>query len=90
VLWPGVATHLANSQGLASLDAEPGQESGPVPLQGGPRGASSLARRYPVGEAAGAPAGGPDAPGGRIDSVGLMIRLLYGTGMRIMECVRLW
>jgi Phage integrase, N-terminal SAM-like domain len=38
-----------------------------VPLQGGPRGDACVARRRRVGEAAGVPAGGPDAPGGRID-----------------------
>ena len=36
-------------------------------LQGGPRGVSAVARRHRVGEAARAPAGGPDARGGRID-----------------------
>ena len=36
-------THLAVAKGVSALDAEPGQECDPVPLQGGSRGASAVA-----------------------------------------------
>jgi hypothetical protein len=63
----GVPDPPRGREGGVGIDTEPGQESGPFPLQGGSRGASSLARRHRVGEAARAPAGRADPRGGRID-----------------------
>jgi hypothetical protein len=50
----GVSDASRGREAGVGFDAEPGQECGPVPVQGGPRGASSLALRHRVGEAAGA------------------------------------
>jgi integrase len=89
----GFLARLAVAMQLSALDAEPGQECGPFPLQGSPslpwlEGIESAKRpaRLPVVltreevESSLAHLSG---------TVGLMIRLLYGTGMRIIECVRL-
>jgi Phage integrase, N-terminal SAM-like domain len=91
----GFLTHLAVAKGV-SASRQNQAKSAVLFLYKEVLGrASSLARRHQGGEAAGAPAGRADARGGRIDlahlsgTVGLTIRLLYGTGMGIMGCVRL-
>ena len=60
-------THLAVARGVSASTQNQAKSAVLFLYEGSPRGASAAARRHRVGEAAGAPAGGPDARGGRID-----------------------
>src|SRR5207249_337794 len=77
------------------VDAEPGAGGAAVPVRTRPRRGAPVARRSGPGGATGAVAGGP-LPGrgaGRAAGVAgtsrLMAVLLYGAGLRLLECARL-
>ena len=90
----GFLTHLAVAKGVSASTQNQAKSAVFVPLQGGPRGPAWLEGI----ESAKRPGCLPvvvtreefeSILAHLSGTVGLMIRLIYGTGMRIIECVRL-
>ena len=89
-------THLAVRADVAASTQNQALAASAVPLQGGPGPAAGVGRRGRPGEAARAAAGGASAARrsgavlAQLDGkTWLAAGLLYGSGLRLMECLRL-